>query len=93
MTDTIQKVLDVYLVCKSHTGPNHRLKHNFPAPIKPFHIVSIDIIRSLPVAVGGHQYILIAVDYLTKWLNRLLTLLPPPNSRPHSSPSMALFAW
>lgn len=52
---------------KSHTGPSPRFKHNIPTPNKPFHVVSIDLIGPLSVAAGGYQYILVAVDHLTKW--------------------------
>ena len=68
MLDSIQTVLESCLVCKSHTGPNPRFRHDVPAPNKPFHVVSVNLIGPLPIAAGGHRYILIAVNHLTKWV-------------------------
>lgn len=66
MTDTIQQVLDAFPVYKSHTWSNLQFKQDVPTPNKPFHVVITDLIGPLPVAAGGHQYILIAVNYLNK---------------------------
>lgn len=68
MTDSVQQTLESCLVCKSHTGPNPRFKHDIPSPGAPFHVVSIDLVGPLPVAVGGHKYIVLAIDHLTKWV-------------------------
>lgn len=66
MVDSIQTVLESCLVCKRHTEPNPRYRHDVHAPNKPFHVVSIYSIGPPPIAAGGHRFILIAVDHLTK---------------------------
>ena len=68
MVDSIQQTLESCLICRSHAGPNPKFKHDIPSPDLPFHVVSIDMIGPLPTAIGGHRYILIAVDHLTKWV-------------------------
>lgn len=68
MFDSIQQTLETCLVCKSHGGPNPRFRNDIPSPDLPFHIVGIDLVGPLPTAIGGHQYILIAVNHLTKWV-------------------------
>ena len=68
MFESIQQTLETCLVCKSHGGPNPRFKHDIPSPDLPFHVVSIDLVGPLPTAVGGHWFILIAVNHLTKWV-------------------------
>lgn len=68
MKDKTHQVLDFCLLWKRHAGPNPRFKHNALALDKPFHVVKIDRISSLPVAARGHQYIIIAVELLTKWV-------------------------
>ena len=66
--ETVQQVIDSCLTCRSHAGPNPCFKHDVPSPGAPFHVVSIDLIGPLPLAIGGHKYIVLAVDHLTKWV-------------------------
>lgn len=66
MLDFIKTVLESYLICKRHTGPNPQFCHNVPAHNKPFNVVNMNLISPLPVAAGVHSYILIAVNHLTK---------------------------
>lgn len=68
MTDTIKKVIEAWLVCKSHTRSNPRFKNNVPTPDKLFCVININLIRPLPIAASRHQYILIAFKHLTKWV-------------------------
>lgn len=44
MNDTVQQVLDSCRVCRSHTGPNLRSKHDIPAPYKPLNSMRINLI-------------------------------------------------
>ena len=45
---------------------NNQLLH--PIPVQtPFFQVGIDFVGPLPKTTGGNRYILVAIDYLTKW--------------------------
>lgn len=61
------QLLDSWLVCKIHIILNPRFKNNVSFLTNLF-MLSIDLIRAPSVAARGHQYIIIAVDYLTKWV-------------------------
>ena len=48
-------------------------KHTHPAPLHPIVAVGpfekwgIDFMHYTPTSAGGHGYIIVAVDYFTKW--------------------------
>jgi len=48
-----------------------RFKKNqllYPIPVgEPFHQIGIDFVGPLPVTARGNKYIIVAMDYLTKW--------------------------
>ena len=45
---------------------NHQLLH--PIPVEsPFHQIGIDFVGPLPRTLNGNRYIIVAMDYLTKW--------------------------
>jgi len=49
-------------------------RENIPTkPGLPFTVVGLDIIGLLPVTEKGNQYIIVLVDYLTKWVEAELT--------------------
>lgn len=66
MLYTIHQVLEAFLTCRSHTGPNPCFQHKIPSPTSPFHVVSIDLFGPLPMALGGHKFIFLAIDHLNK---------------------------
>lgn len=41
--------------------------HPIPIPIVPFHQVAMDILH-LPQSRGTHRYIIVAIDYFSKWV-------------------------
>lgn len=51
-----------------------------PAPLQPVVVVGpfakwgIDFMQCNPASAGGHMYIIVAVDYLTKWAKAMPTL-------------------
>ena len=59
----------------SRVSDAHSLKHVPPSELHaltspwPFPVWGIDIIRKiLPKSSNGHEYILVAIDYFTKWV-------------------------
>ena len=67
--------------CAAHVRKCHQyqvqgdLKHMPPMPLHtmtspwPFSIWGIDIIRKIhPIASNGHEFVLLAIDYFTKWI-------------------------
>ena len=60
-----------YHDCQTHANLNHvplseLYSMTFPWP---FLVWGIDMIgRLIPKALNGHEYILVAIDYLTKWV-------------------------
>ena len=57
--------------CQTHANLNHVLPsklYNMTSPW-PFSVWGIDVIgRIAPKASNGHKYILVAIDYFTKWV-------------------------
>ena len=50
----------------NHVPPNELYSMTFPWP---FSVWSIDVIGRIAVkASNGHEYILVAIDYFTKWV-------------------------
>ena len=57
--------------CKTHTNLNHVPPNELYSMTSPwpFSIWGIDVIgRIAPKASNGHEYILVAIDYFTKWV-------------------------
>lgn len=52
--NSIQQTLETCLVYKSRGGPNLWFKHNIPSLELTFHVISINIIGPLPIAISGH---------------------------------------
>ncbi|CAG8761445.1 14916_t:CDS:2, partial [Rhizophagus irregularis] len=49
-------------------GPTNWREELIPIPVKgPFHRIGIDIKGPLPIASSGNRYLIIAMDYFTKW--------------------------
>ncbi|EXX63433.1 putative integrase core domain protein [Rhizophagus irregularis DAOM 181602=DAOM 197198] len=49
-------------------GPTNRREELIPIPVKgPFHRIGIDIKGPLPITSSGNRYIIVAMDYFTKW--------------------------
>jgi hypothetical protein len=49
-------------------GRASRIEPLHPIPIgQPFHHIGINYVRPLPVSSKGNKYIIVAIDYLTKW--------------------------
>ena len=57
------------LTFASYEGAGRRMKPPLlPIPVGgPFHRVGVDIMK-LPLTVHGKKYIIVFVDYLTKWV-------------------------
>jgi hypothetical protein len=54
-------------VCQRR-GPSNRREELIPIPVKgPFHRIGIDIKGPLPITSSGNRYIIVAMDYFTKW--------------------------
>ena len=57
--------------CQTHTSLNHVSPRKFYSMTSPwpFLVWGIDVIgRIAPKATNGHEYILVAIDYFTKWV-------------------------
>ncbi|KAJ0906847.1 putative integrase, catalytic core, ribonuclease H domain, ribonuclease H-like superfamily [Helianthus annuus] len=56
--------------CQVHAPMTHRHKHPM-IPVStswPFHKWAIDIIGPFPKGLGGVKYVVVAIDYFTKWI-------------------------
>ncbi|GKU89649.1 hypothetical protein SLEP1_g3763 [Rubroshorea leprosula] len=61
--------LHAFEIYADHINAPPSLLHNMSAPW-PFSMWGIDVIGAInPEASNGHQFILVAIDYFTKWMN------------------------
>ena len=69
-TDNVDFVKS-YHDCQTHANLNHEPPselYNMTSPW-PFSVWGINVIRRIaPKALNGHEYILVAIDYFTKWV-------------------------
>lgn len=63
--NNIQITFESCIFCKV-IGPDPEFKHDIPSWDLPFHLVSVDMICSLPTAIRKYMFILIAFNHLTK---------------------------
>ena len=62
------------LNCVSQRGPGHQHRPPLnPIPVKgPFHCVAVDVLQ-LPLSSSGNEYVVVFMDYLTKWVEAFPT--------------------
>lgn len=67
MYETVREYIRTCENCQKRGKPN-RNEEFIPIKIgQPFHRIGIDIKGPLPVTKNGNKYIIVAMDYLTKW--------------------------
>ena len=69
MRQDVKEWCRVCEVCVAKKGPSHVLRaplqiHNVGAPMER---IAVDITGPLPVSTSGNRYIVVAMDYFTKW--------------------------
>jgi len=67
MYDDVKEYIKNYDACQKR-GPVNRKEMLIPIKVKaPFHRVGIDIKGPLPITSDNNRYIIVAMDYFTKW--------------------------
>jgi hypothetical protein len=67
MYSSIRKFIQHYNICQRRGKPRQQ-EPLHPLPVsKPFDRVGIDLLQ-LPITSTGHKYVIVATDYLTKWV-------------------------
>src|SRR5690606_35591041 len=70
MSRSVSKYVRSCLACQSRKGPKHNnLRHlkSILPPLSPFETVGIDFLGPFPLSSDGNRYIIVSVDYLTKY--------------------------
>ena len=69
MRADVSKYCRSCLVCASRKGNGHSIKPALqPIPVGgPFHWIGVDVLQ-LPLTLDGNQYVVVFIDYLTKWV-------------------------
>jgi len=69
MRADVRKYCCSCLVCASRKGNAHSIKPALqPIPVGgPFHRIGVDVLQ-LPLTLDGNQYVVVFIDYLTKWV-------------------------
>jgi hypothetical protein len=68
----VKKYVQICDVCQRR-GPSNRRKELIPIPVQgPFHRIGIDIKGPSPITSNGNRYIIVAIDYFTKWPEAIL---------------------
>jgi hypothetical protein len=63
----VKKYIQTCNVCQ-YRGSSKRREELVPIPVQgPFHRIGIDIKRPLPITSNGNRYIIITMNYFTKW--------------------------
>jgi hypothetical protein len=67
MGEDVKEYVKTCDICQRR-GPIKRREELHPIPVQgPFHKIGIDIKGPLPITSNGNRYILVAMDYFTKW--------------------------
>ena len=67
MDNTIKHYVESCDPCQRKDKP-HQTQYLQPVPVvAPWHCVGIDIMGPLPKTADGYRYIVVAIDYFTKW--------------------------
>jgi hypothetical protein len=54
-------------------GKRNKMPINYSLPLKSFDVWGFDFMRSFPSSITKHTHILVAVDYVTKWVEAIPT--------------------
>ena len=70
----VRKFCRSCLSCVTRQGPGHSYRPPMmPIPVKgPFHRVAVDVLQ-LPLTSSGNRYVVVFMDYLTKWVEAFPT--------------------
>ena len=69
MKRTVEKYVDNCRSCQINKGKPHKRQplRKYPVPDKPFDVVSCDLVGPLPITGSGNRYIVVVVDFLTRY--------------------------
>ncbi|KAG2191010.1 hypothetical protein INT47_007878, partial [Mucor saturninus] len=70
LSKKVKELVDTCMTCQARRKiRNRRVTPGYPVPTpsRPFYLVSCDIVGPLEETPSGNKYIIVAVDYLTKW--------------------------
>jgi transposase InsO family protein len=68
MEETIRKYVRECDICQKRSrGKQHGESSSSSITPDPFHHIGIDVMGPLPRTLNGNRYVIVAVDYFTKW--------------------------
>ena len=59
--------------CMGNIGKRNEMPMNYSLPLEPFDVWGFDFMGQFPASTSKHTHILVAVDYVTKWVEAIPT--------------------
>jgi len=73
MRTEIQQYIDNCETCKIFQAKfnSDQVLHSIPVTLSAWHSLGIDVVGPFPASITGKRYVIIAIEYFTKWVEAM----------------------